>query len=55
VILERAASGNPFDNGEFKVIEESVDAPLPDNDPLHFSSDRVQWSKEWDLVTPSTN
>jgi nif11-class peptide radical SAM maturase 3 len=51
VILERAASGNPFDNGEFKVIEESINTPLPANDPLHFNSDRIQWSKEWDLVT----
>jgi nif11-class peptide radical SAM maturase 3 len=55
VILERAAEGNPFDNGEFKVIEESINTPLPANDPLHFYSDRIQWSKEWDLVTPHTN
>ncbi|MGL5835168.1 MAG: nif11-class peptide radical SAM maturase 3, partial [Waterburya sp.] len=53
--LHRPAAGNPFDNGEFVLIEESIDTPLPQNDPLHFNSDRIQWSPEWDLVTSSNN
>ncbi|MEO0014385.1 MAG: hypothetical protein RLZZ535_2774, partial [Cyanobacteriota bacterium] len=41
------ASGNPFDNGEFAIIEEPIDAPWIENDPLHFTSDRIQWSESW--------
>jgi len=37
------AEGLPFDNGEFALVEESWDTPLP-NDPLQFTSDRIQWS-----------
>jgi nif11-class peptide radical SAM maturase 3 len=54
VMIHRSAEGNPFDNGEFVLIEESIDTPLPKDDPLHFNCDRIQWSKEWDLVTSST-
>lgn len=45
--LKRPAAGIPFDNGEFALIEESLDAPWPEADPLHFSADRVQWSDSW--------
>lgn len=38
------AQGLPFDNGEFAIIEEPLDAPWPENDPLHFTADRIQWS-----------
>jgi len=41
------AQGLPFDNGEFALIEEPLDAPWPENDPLHFSTDCIQWSDNW--------
>lgn len=41
------AQGLPFDNGEFALIEEPLNAPWPENDPLHFTADRVQWSDSW--------
>ena len=47
VELKYKASGNPFDNGEFALIEEPINAPWPENDPLHFTSDRVQWPEGW--------
>ncbi len=47
LVLQRPASGNPFDNGEFIAIEEPIDSALPTNDPLQFSSDRIQWSQSW--------
>jgi nif11-class peptide radical SAM maturase 3 len=45
VVLKRHAHGNPFDNGEFSLVEEAITAPWPDDDPLHFTNDRIQWSK----------
>ncbi|MGK7923573.1 MAG: nif11-class peptide radical SAM maturase 3 [Trichodesmium sp.] len=48
VELKYQASGNPFDNGEFALIEEPIDAPWPENDPLHFTSDRIQWPESWE-------
>ena len=42
------AKGLPFDNGEFAIIEEPLNAPWPENDPLHFSAERVQWSEDWE-------
>ncbi|AFY76811.1 MAG: nif11-class peptide radical SAM maturase 3 [Hydrococcus sp. C42_A2020_068] len=47
VVPKVEAQGLPFDNGEFELIEEPIDAPLPENDPLHFTSDLVQWSASW--------
>ena len=47
VFLQRRADGNPFDNGEFGLIEEPINAPWPENDPLHFTSDRIQWPESW--------
>ncbi|MGL5874039.1 MAG: nif11-class peptide radical SAM maturase 3 [Xenococcaceae cyanobacterium] len=41
------AQGIPFDNGEFGLIEEPINAPWPENDPLHFTSDRIQWPDSW--------
>ncbi len=41
------AQGLPFDNGEFALIEEPIDAPWSENDPLHFTGDRIQWSDSW--------
>lgn len=43
VKMTRGASGLPFDNGIFELIEEPLDAPWPADDPLHFTADRVMW------------
>jgi len=43
----RKAPGVPFDNGEFKLFEEPYDAPLPENDPLHFTKEKVIWGESW--------
>jgi len=47
VVPKVKAQGLPFDNGEFELIVESVDAPLPENDPLQFSASKIQWSESW--------
>ncbi len=47
VVLKHKAEGNPFDNGEFSLIEEPINACWPENDPLHFTADRIQWSESW--------
>ncbi|GAB4530047.1 MAG: GDL motif peptide-associated radical SAM/SPASM maturase [Pleurocapsa sp.] len=41
------ARGLPFDNGVFELIEESLETPLPENDPLRFNAEKVQWSGSW--------
>jgi radical SAM protein with 4Fe4S-binding SPASM domain len=49
-----SAPGLPFDNGEFELIEEPINAPWLENDPLHFTSDRIQWPATWaDELEPS--
>lgn len=47
VVPKIKAQGLPFDNGEFELIVEPIDTPWPENDPLHFSADSIQWSKNW--------
>jgi nif11-class peptide radical SAM maturase 3 len=47
VYPKRQAQGLPFDNGEFAIVEEPLDAPWIEHDPLHFTSDRIQWSESW--------
>lgn len=47
VVLRKQASGLPFDNGEFALVEEPFHSPLPNDDPLRFSADQVQWSASW--------
>ncbi|ACK68892.1 Radical SAM domain protein [Gloeothece citriformis PCC 7424] len=47
VFLKRQADGNPFDNGEFQLIEEPINTPWPDNDSLHFTADKIQWPEDW--------
>jgi nif11-class peptide radical SAM maturase 3 len=42
-----AAQGLPFDNGEFALIKEPLNAPWPESDPLHFSAERIQWPANW--------
>jgi nif11-class peptide radical SAM maturase 3 len=41
--IKRRAEGIPFDNGEFELIEETLDADWPTGDALHFTGDRIQW------------
>ena len=48
VFLQRRADGNPFDNGEFGLIEEPINAPWPENDPLHFTAEDIQWPESWE-------
>lgn len=47
VFLKHRAEGKPFDNGEFALIEEPLNAPWTENDSLHFTSNRIQWSECW--------
>jgi nif11-class peptide radical SAM maturase 3 len=47
MVMKRQANGLPFDNGEFSLIEEPIDAPWQENDPLHFTADKIQWSDAW--------
>ncbi|MGM3308756.1 nif11-class peptide radical SAM maturase 3 [Anabaena sp. WFMT] len=47
VFLQRRADGNPFDNGEFALIEEPINTPWPENDRLHFTADLIQWPEGW--------
>lgn len=47
VVLKHKAEGNPFDNGEFSLIEEPINARLPENDTLHFTAEHIQWSESW--------
>ena len=48
VFLHRKADGNPFDNGEFALVEEPVNTPWPENDSLHFTADLIQWPESWE-------
>lgn len=48
VFQKARAEGKPFDNGEFTLIEEPINSPLPDFDPLQFTSDRIQWTQGWE-------
>ena len=47
VALKVRAEGNPFDNGEFSLIEEPINTPWPENDPLHFTAKCIQWPEGW--------
>ncbi|QKQ72701.1 nif11-class peptide radical SAM maturase 3 [Nostoc sp. TCL240-02] len=47
VFLKHRAEGNPFDNGEFSLVEEVINAPWPENDSLHFTADSIQWPDSW--------
>lgn len=47
VFLKKQASGLPFDNGEFALVEEPFHSPLPENDPLHFTAEKTHWSESW--------
>ena len=47
VVQKLKPVGKPFDNGEFELVVEPVDAPWPEKDPLHFTLDQVQWPASW--------
>ena len=49
VTLKEKAPGLPFDNGVFNLLEEPLTSPWPDNDPLHFTSEKVIWPAGWEL------
>lgn len=44
--LESAASGLPFDNGKFVLVEEPMNVPLSDEGEA-FSASRIQWPEGW--------
>ncbi len=45
---KRKASGAPFDNGEFALVEEPFASPWPKDDPLHFVASKVVWGPTWE-------
>ncbi len=52
-VLKRRAGGNPFDNGEFELIEEPGNTPWSAQDALHFRAEHIQWPENWDRKTKS--
>jgi hypothetical protein len=48
VVPQLAAIGVPFDNGVFRGFEEPLNAPWPDQDPLHFTADKIVWPPGFD-------
>jgi hypothetical protein len=52
VVPKVQAVGLPFDNGEFELVEEPLNAPWVESDPLHFTADQIQWPDHW-LEQPS--
>ena len=44
LVLEAPAPGEPFDHGVFRLIDESADAPAPE-DALRFHAGRIQWTR----------
>ncbi len=49
--MKRAASGRPFDNGEFAITEMPLAAAWVD-DPEHFTLDKVRWPQRWQAQAP---
>lgn len=47
VVPKVQAVGLPFDNGEFELVEEPLNAPWVESDPLHFTADQIQWPEHW--------
>ncbi|MEZ4241276.1 MAG: radical SAM protein [Myxococcota bacterium] len=52
VFLEVPAPGEPFDNGRFGLVEEPVDSPWPEGDPLRFRLEDVRWPGAWLAAEP---
>jgi radical SAM protein with 4Fe4S-binding SPASM domain len=44
LVLEQHAPGEPFDHGVFGLIEESAQAPWPEDDPFRFRAEQIRWS-----------
>lgn len=55
VFPKAQAPGLPFDNGEFILIEEPLDTPWSENDPLHFFAEQIQWSDGWQDSSASSS
>jgi len=43
LVLTQKAEVEPFGVGLFEIIEESLDAPWPEDDPNHFTPEKVTW------------
>ncbi|MEA5535811.1 nif11-class peptide radical SAM maturase 3 [Crocosphaera sp. XPORK-15E] len=54
VVLKHQASGNPFDNGVFELIEEPFNSPLPEDDKLQFTANKIQWPASWEKEEDKT-
>jgi radical SAM protein with 4Fe4S-binding SPASM domain len=52
VVRKLLAIGKPFDHGKFDVIEEPLDAPWPEPDPLRFTAEKVVWPRGWEAWPP---
>jgi nif11-class peptide radical SAM maturase 3 len=52
VVPDRPAPGTPFDNGTFALVEEPIDAPWPEDDPLAFRLEHVRWPEAWLAAEP---
>jgi len=48
VVRRLLAIGRPFDHGVFDIIEEPIDGPWPEPDPLRFTADKVVWGPSWE-------
>ncbi|GBF80657.1 nif11-class peptide radical SAM maturase 3 [Aphanothece sacrum] len=48
VVLKHQAAGTPFDNGVFELIEEPFNSPLPEDDNLQFTANKIQWPASWE-------
>ncbi len=45
LVLEKAAPGDPFDHGIFRIVEEPARLEWPEDDPLHFTAEQIQWER----------
>lgn len=52
IVRKLAAIGKPFDCGVFEIIEEPIDAPWPEPDPLRFTKEKIVWSRGWEAWPP---
>jgi radical SAM protein with 4Fe4S-binding SPASM domain len=48
LVLATPASGLPYDNGVFAIVEEPARTPWPADDPLHFTAKNVRWPEDWE-------
>ncbi len=50
-VLQRRAKGVPFDNGQFELLVEDLEAPLPAAPPV-FRLEDILWPASWDPELP---